>query len=60
MNTLFGSALTLAKAGTAADSAEKMKDTTGVNPWGLHFETAGRKGCFVWGWFTRLGMREEV
>ncbi len=41
MNALFGPAITLAKAGAAADSAEKMKDTTGVNPWRLHFETTG-------------------
>ena len=26
-----------AKAGASADSAEEMKDTTGVNPWKLHF-----------------------
>jgi len=25
------------KEGASADSAEQMKDTTGVNPWRLHF-----------------------
>jgi len=26
-----------AKAGASADFAEEMKDTTGVNPWRLHY-----------------------
>ncbi len=26
-----------AKEGASADSAEEMKDTTGVSPWRLHF-----------------------
>jgi hypothetical protein len=27
-----------AKEGASADFAEEMKDTTGVSPWGLHFD----------------------
>jgi len=33
---MVGPTLALAKAGASADSAEEMKDTTGVNPWRLH------------------------
>ncbi len=40
MNATVGPAVALAKVGASADSAEEMKDTTGVNPWRLHYHRA--------------------
>ena len=36
VNAYDGPAVALAKVGASADSAEEMKDTTGVSPWRLH------------------------
>jgi len=36
MNATVGPAVALAKVGASADSAEEMKDTTGVSLWRLH------------------------
>ena len=40
MDECDGRNLRSSKEGASADSAEKRKDTTGVNPWGLHGEAA--------------------
>ncbi len=41
MNATVGPAVALAKVGASVDSAEEMKDTTGVIPWRLHEFEAG-------------------
>jgi len=55
MNVTVGPAVALAKVGASADSAEEMKDTTGVNPWRLHSfpknTDAGAAPVRTWGSF---------
>ena len=44
INVTVGPAVALAKVGASADSAEEMKDTTGVSPWRLHFVRSAARG----------------